>query len=230
MMATTRTAPPAARTREKHLFSLWVLWVAASVAGFAIGAAAFWVLGWSYRKADTSEIVRILAFAGAALVVTTSAGFTHWLVLRQRFDHAGWWIPASGIGSAIGFIVLAWGFAVGDTRGGDRGFSPILYGRVVPLAAIAVGGALAGAMQCFVLRRWVAHAGWWIPVSAISWVAVTWTYMTTTRGNDSDQFFAAIASGAFSGAIMGLALVFLLGNARRDGPVGFGETEGRRGE
>jgi hypothetical protein len=137
--------------------------------------------------------------------------------LRQRFDHAGWWIPAGGIGSAIGFIMLAWGIAVGDTRGGDRGFWPIVYGWVAPVAAIAIGGALAGAMQWFVLRRWVTHAGWWIPVSAVSWVAATWTYMTMTKANDSDQFLAAIASGALSGAIMGLALTFLLSNARRAG-------------
>jgi hypothetical protein len=185
------------------------------VAGFASGAAAFRVLGTLYREADAAEIVRVLAFVGTALVVTISPGFLHWLVLRQRFDHAGWWIPASGMGSAIGFSMRAWGFAVGDRRGGDRGFGPIVHGWVVPVAAIAVAGAVAGATQWFVLRRWVAHAGRWIPVSAVSWVAATWTYLTTTRGYEADQFWAASASGALAGAIMGLAIVVLLRNARR---------------
>jgi hypothetical protein len=159
----------------------WLLWVAASAAGFALGAAAFWAMGQAQRT-DAASLVRALAFAVTAVIITTSPGFLHWLILRQRFPRAAWWVPASGIGSVFGFIMLSWGITVADTLGGDTDFWPVIYGWVVPALAAAFGGALAGTMQWFVLRRWVAYAGWWVPVSGISWVVATWAYALVTRG------------------------------------------------
>jgi hypothetical protein len=186
----------------------WLLWVATSTAGFVLGAAAF--LAWGQlNRTDAASPVRTLAFAVTALTVTTSPGFLHWLILRQRFAHAAWWIPASGIGSVLGFIMLSWGFAVADTRGGDTGFWPIVFGWVVPALAATFAGALAGTMQWFVLRRWVAHAGWWLAVSSIGWVVATWAYVLVTRANDVHLLEGAAVSGMLSGAITGLGLVSL---------------------
>jgi hypothetical protein len=178
-----------------------------------LGGAAFGTLSEAYRE-DASSAVRTIAFFLTALMVTTAPGFLHWLILRQRFSHAGWWVPASTTGSVFGYLLLSWGIAVADTRGGDTGFLPVLYGWVVPSAAVALGGALAGTMQWFMLRRWVAGAAWWIPVSGISWVAATWTYMILTRGNDVHLLVGAVVSGGLSGALTGLALVCLLRNTQ----------------
>jgi hypothetical protein len=214
-VATTFDSPTATNARDQASWGFWFLWVAASTAGFALGAAAFWALGEAHRE-DASIAVRTIVFVLMGVIVTTSPGFLHWLILRQRFPHTGWWIPASGVGSVLGFVMLLWGVAVADTRGGDRGFWPITYGWVVPILAVALGGAVAGTLQWFVLRRWVAHAGWWIPISSISWVASTSTYVSLTRANDVHLLFGAVISGALSGAITGLALVSLLRTTGKD--------------
>jgi hypothetical protein len=206
-MATTSDSRFSTNTRASC--GLWLMWVVASSVGFASALGAFLVYS-DAGRGDFSAGVSTIGFFLTALIVTISPGFLHWLILRQRFSHAGWWIPASGIGSVLGFIMLTWGIAVADTKGGDVGFWPIFHGWVAPGAAVLIGGALAGTMQWLVLRRWVANAGWWIPASSIAWVAVTWTYFTLTRGNDVRLFLSAAASGALSGAIMGLTLVWLL--------------------
>jgi hypothetical protein len=215
-MATTSNPPLTTSAHGKSLFAFWLLWVAASSAAFGLGAAAFWVLGQTYRE-DSSNTLRTIAFVVTVGIVIASPGVLHRLILRQRFLHAAWWIPASGIGSVFGFAMLLLGIAVADTRGGPTGFWPITYGLVVPIAAVALGGAAAGTMQWLVLRRWVAHAGWWVLVSSVSWVVATWAYMTLTRANDVHLFLGAVVSGACSGGITGLALVCLLRNTKSGG-------------
>jgi hypothetical protein len=227
-MATAFNAPLATKERHQTSWGFWFLWVAASTVGFALGAAAFWALGEAYREESGFSAIRTLAFVLTGVIVTTSPGLLHWLILRQRFPQAGWWVLASSIGSVFGFVMLLWGFAVGDTRGGDKGFWPITYGYVVPILAIALGGAGAGTMQWFVLRRWMARSFWWVPISSISWVVATWTYMTLTRANDVHLFLGAALSGALSGAIMGLGLVWLLHNTKAEKPVA-AVADGRRG-
>jgi hypothetical protein len=112
-------------TNARAPFGLWLLWVTASSVGFACVVGSFLVYSDTWRG-DASEIVRAIGFSLTVLIVTTSPGFLHWLILRRRFSHAGWWIPASGIGSVMGFVMLGWGIAVADTKGGDVGFWPIV--------------------------------------------------------------------------------------------------------
>jgi hypothetical protein len=195
------------------LLELWLLWLAASTAGFVLAALACWALIWLYGE-DLSPVVQTLLAIPTVVIMATAPGFLHWLILRQRFAHAAWWIPASGIGSVSGLLMLSLALAVADPRGGGVGFSPFAFGWLVPSLAVVLGGAVGGSVQWLALRHWVTHAAWWIPVSSLSWIVTTWTYLTFGQANHV-YFPAAVASGAFSGAITGFALVCLL-RYRRD--------------
>ena len=102
-----------------------------------------------------------------------------------------------------------------DTEQGGLAFV-----RVAVPALLLVGGAVAGALQWlaalpwFPLGRWAAGAGWWVLASSISWLGATWLFMSLTRAGDARPaglyfVLGGAASGFVSGAITGLALVWL---------------------
>jgi len=65
----------------------------------------------------TPDLLKFVAQPGAFLVVLILPAFLQWLILRHWFPRAGWWIPASGVGWFLGFLLLSWGIAVADTQG-----------------------------------------------------------------------------------------------------------------
>ena len=79
-------------------------WVLATILGMAVGGAVGMATGVSRNVAlawavgDGSEVVRTGATLGAAV------GVAQWLVLRQHFAQAGWWIPASIAGWTVGAV------------------------------------------------------------------------------------------------------------------------------
>jgi uncharacterized membrane protein YjfL (UPF0719 family) len=93
---------------------------------------------------------------------------------------------------------------------------------MIVVAFLAIAGAADGGMQWLVLRRWVAHAGWWIVASAASWIVVTYVYVYITRANEMNLLLGGAVSGAISGAIMGTVLVWLIRaeRQRRSVPAG----------
>jgi hypothetical protein len=197
-------------------WGFWLLWVAASTVGFALGATAVGYFG-SVINSGTPSYIVAAAQPALFVVLATLPGLLHWLILRRWFLHAGWWILASGTGSLLGFFPLGWAIAVADTQGD---MIPMWFHAVptwvVILGAIAVAGAVAGAIQWLVLRRWVSHAGWWVVSSSISWVAATYVYAYVTRANEAHLTLGGTVSGALSGAMTGLALVGLIRNTRRN--------------
>jgi hypothetical protein len=162
------------------------------------------------------QFFKMVAQPAAVLVVLTLPAFLQWLILRRWFPRAGWWIPASGAGWFLGLLVLGWGIAVADTQGESA------FARVAVPAGFLLPGAVAGAVQWLVLRRGVAHAGWWVLASGIGWVAGLWAFMSLAgtgqgryfEGGVLTQALAGAASGALSGAITGLALVWLMRYAK----------------
>jgi hypothetical protein len=194
---------------------LWILWVTASSAGFALGATAVRSFG-AVIALGTAPFIAAAMAPTLFVVVATLPGFLHWLILRRWFSRAGWWVLASGAGSLMGYLPLGWGIAVADTHGDQVGvwfFALPMW--VVLLVSIAVAGALAGAVQWLVLRLWVTRAGWWVLASTISWVAATYLYAHITRANDVYLPLGGAVSGALSGAITGVALVALMRNTRK---------------
>lgn len=155
--------------------------------------------------ADASPALLFAASRVTIVVVAvTLPSFLHWLILRRWFSRAGWWVLASTVGSLLGFIPLGLALAVADTHGDT------VFARIAAPAAIALAGAVAGVVRWLVLRRWVSRAGWWILASTISWFGVTFAFMSLTRGADVHLFLGGSVSGALSGVITGLALVWLI--------------------
>jgi len=198
---------PAASMTMQRAWIIGFLWVAASIVGFALGAAALRCSG--MIPENTSLIIVETVGILARLLLPTLPAFLHWLILRRLFARAGWWIPASVVGWLLGYIPLGVGIAGADTGAGFL----LISERYVFGVGCAVAGAVAGTLQSLVLRRWVSCAGWWVLASSISWVGTAWVYASLTRGNDVNIVLGGAASGTLSGAITGLALVWLLSHS-----------------
>jgi hypothetical protein len=186
-------------------WGFWLLWMAASTVGFALGSTVYGNAGKLLTDA-TPAVIALTVTVGLYPLVATLPGFLHWLILRRWFPHAGWWVLASGAGSLLGYFVTAWGLGVADTQGETT------FARFAVPASMAVAGAAVGTLQWVVLRRWVSRAGWWVLASSISWVVAEYVYLEMTRASDVHLLLGAAVSGALSGAITGLTLVGLIRN------------------
>jgi hypothetical protein len=156
----------------------------------------------------------------AFIVIGTpvSLGFLQWLILRERFANVAAWKSATGIGGVSGFI----------------GFILVSSEWIGATVAAALGGALVGALQWLVLRRCVAHSGWWVLVSSIGWIVAAWMYLFVMNAGVGGLPIGGAFSGFACGAITGAGLVWLLRRPndarppRRIGPGDAGqEQEGK---
>lgn len=148
--------------------------------------------------------------------------------------------PAQGavLGTAQGIVLRAElrgyrvrPFAVATAAAGAvawaAGMSLGGYGSALPPAALVLAVGLLGptillsigVAQWAVLRRFVAHAGWWIPATALAWLlgtAVVFAAMASVPEDASAWRIAltgipaGLAMGIVSGTVSGLALVALL--------------------
>ncbi len=121
-----------------------IAWVAATALGMAFGlttgTVGIEVIG--LRRGNPLEEAVSMVVLG--LAVGISLGVPQWFVLRQHMARAAWWVAASVIGTAIGF--LGGGLTAELLAGGFR--SP------TGLAVFAlVGGALMALATTPVLRR-----------------------------------------------------------------------------
>ncbi len=148
--------------RRQAIGASW--WVAASLAGLAVGVAVSMATGLfasvsiGLARAMTVDILMSCAVFGLSL------GTLQWVVLRQRFAHAGWWVVASILGWVVGvpagrIVGITVGFpaamvvsmVAGGVVGGQVGFVvTVIAGLVV---AGAVLGAVTGRTLLWLLRR-----------------------------------------------------------------------------
>ena len=141
------------------------------------------------------------------------ARFLAWLSAMVRppstVPRAGWWVLLSGVGSVLGFLatILGMNLAIGAAGGEDGSAYIMLPGLGL---AFASAGVLAGAFQWIVLRSWACRAGWWLLISSASWAVAGLAYLLLTRGNDVAIPLGGAVSGALSGGITGLGIVWLL--------------------
>ncbi|MCH8094330.1 MAG: hypothetical protein E2O74_03720 [Chloroflexi bacterium] len=167
---------------------LWLEWVLASVAGFAIGG----VVG--------SQVSH-----PAGMIVTGAlVGMLQWVILRQYIARAGW-VALAGLSTLI--ICFAFGGAiVGAVSGLFGGASGLIAGGAV---AGLVMGATGGSFQARFLGQHLSRASWWIIASALGWSVGEAASMALGQGGGS------LVGGAIAGAITGTALVWLMGHSPR---------------
>ena len=181
--------PPVKRLNWR--FGLW--WVLATALG--------WVVGFTICEGVKSALLSIRSSIGApdGALIGTGIGLVQWLVLSRYLPRAGWWIPATILGFAIGK-------AAGDS----------LAGHITGLLGFALGGAmigfLVGIAQWCVLSKKIPKPGWWILASAVGWAA-GWTIINimdeSAGGPISTIYLIGALGAAVAGLITGAAMVRL---------------------
>jgi hypothetical protein len=135
---------------------------------------------------------------GGGLIAGLGLGAVQWLVLRRRLPGAPLWIPATGLGLAVGL-------AAGSS----------LVGYDTELTDLVLQGALSGlgvgALQALVLRRAVRGALVWMLASVPLW-ALGWAVPTLIGIDVERQYMVFGASGAIayslcSGALLARLLI-----------------------
>jgi len=189
-------------------WSTWLQWVAASILGFALGAAMGNAIAVSIPSTACANLWCLLPgldLTVLLVVLGLAGGFMQWLTLRRYIAKGGWWIPASGLGFPPALLIA---MVAGISLGGDSLAAPILMGVVF--------GVLSGIMPWLVLRRHVARAGWWIPAHLLGTLvggALGIIAFHSVGLFGFYQFAWAVAGAIFGaglGAITGIALVWLL--------------------
>lgn len=203
----------------------WFVWVFASGIGTAVG------LGLAFVAIDGVGPVASAAGVGAL------TGGAQWLVLRKPIRRAGWWVPASLSGWAVGWAggLLLCTLLARAVNGASRGQSILdsMTESGILVAVLGMIGTGVGLLQWLVLRRQVPQAGWWVPASALGWVVALPAWGMILLVSDVGGPFVAVAfgvalagagalAGAANGAITGIALVWFL----RSRPGGLRSTPG----
>lgn len=173
---------------------MWLGWVLASTAGWALGGP----LG---VAAVLSGDIIPTGYAGVAAGGSLS-GLLQWLVLRRHVAGALWWVATNPVAAAAAGAVI---FAGGTVVGVDAGW----------VVGTGLVGPLVGLLQWRVLRGQVSKAGWWVLASTAGWLAggpgggiVLWIVNAP-----EDAAWAVL--GFLNGAITACALVWLLRQTRR---------------
>lgn len=170
---------------------VFLAWTATFLAFPPSGILAHWLLG---------PVDGLGPALGGGLIVGLGVGAAQWLVLRRRLPGAALWIPATGLGLAVGL-------AAGSS----------LVGYDTELTHLVLQGALSGlgvgALQALVLHREVRGALVWALVSAPLW-ALGWTVTTLTGIDVERQYMVFGATGALAYSLCSGALLARLLGAR----------------
>ena len=140
----------------------WLWWVSLNTIGAALGVLiAFIVMKASYVIFRMNED-GIGGFAlGGAIVVCV--GIAQWSVIRRYLPQATWWIVVSVAGLFFGAILIGFTNLIVVAIVGSDTVSELMQkeilGMVVPLFLYGVSIGLG---QWLFLRRFTAHAGWWV--------------------------------------------------------------------
>jgi len=179
---------------------LWLAWFLASLIGYALGM--FLGAAVAYGLFDRAAFDGTMGLT-LGIVMGTIGGFAQWVVLRERFAGAGWWILAS----ALGFATV---FSMGGTVRPNE--NPAMIGIRMAVAF----GLVAGVPQWLILRQKVARAAWWVLANILGLLVGEMGFpisiaISAATGNDNlSMLVVAPVFAAGYGAVTGAALVWLL--------------------
>ncbi len=190
---------------------VWSRWFIATLLGTIIGSLLLsLVLIRLPGDTDSNWYVDLLQTVTTTTIVILPISIGQWFVLRRYLYRAGRWILASVTATviclpAVQSIVRA---------GGDP--------ELATLVALYGVGVFTGLTQWFVLRGTIRNSIWWVLVSALSWLLVTFLLGIMIHwlsiGLDPilkglAGFLHIVAIWSIYGAIMGLVLKWLLQQA-----------------
>ncbi len=177
---------------------LWLGWVVASTASV--------VIAWYVSHATIDVLQQLIGTVNEdhwtmpvlVVVMTVGQAVLQWLLLRPFFPRAAQWIAATIAGWVVACASLILVMWAGNPL---RDF--LLRSDLYPVVILC--GLGLGIVQSLVLRRHIAHAGWWIPASVIGWLAVP-----LAIGPTINNVIEMAVMGAVPAAITGAVLVWLL--------------------
>lgn len=167
-------------------YSVWLQWVLVTIVGFLL--SLYWV-----EVGERADIRAVEGAVGGVLI-----GLAQWLVLRQQFSQAWWWVLASSV---------SWGLIGGSGLGALGWVAPTVMHIPIRVVYGIVNGALMGAFigvgQWLVIRTQFKRAWRWILISTVSWalgLALGWTIGGVLRR----------VTGLFLGEVIGLVFVWIV--------------------
>jgi hypothetical protein len=200
--------------------SIWLRWVVANVVGEIVGfglAAAVGGLVVLTLRGLNGAVAFAAGVVGLVLIGTiegAAVGQAQWLALRPSLPRLAQrrWLLATIAGA-----IVAWGtgMGLGTAAGDSQGLAESTQATIVGAVVIGiVAGVLLSAAQWLVLRRLVAHAGWWVPAHAAAWaigMLAAFGGMSFVQPDTPVALIAVI--GAATGLVMGGLVAAITGGA-----------------
>lgn len=201
---TTSTQP----LRGARLWRSWLAWVTlGEIAGFAVPA----LVGASAVAAPIAVQVPALLVAGA--VEGAVLGVAQARVLRRALPAVSppEWTAATAAGAGV-----AWSAGLTPGYAWDRVAD--LPPAVQVVAGFGLGSVLLlsiGVAQWLVLRRVLARAGWWVPATAVAWLAGLAGFMavSTPLWRPGQPWPVVVAVGVLAGTVMAAVMAAITGAA-----------------
>jgi hypothetical protein len=230
--------PPArpresARPRQRGQ-ALWLAWLLASAAGWAVGWMVGGLLGEAVGRpiGEAMDLIVAEIVGGAATWATLGLvlGVAQWLVLRRFIQDAGWWVLASVAGCAVvGSVKWGQGLLMEAVFFETMGWiEEMEWWTVGPLIGIGLGmffdglaGLVVGSAQWLVLQRRVQKAGRWVLINVVAWAigAVVIGGIGWALGEPDEEtmrWLMSILGGIVPGAITAAGMVRLLPRKGRE--------------
>lgn len=213
---------------EPSSLALWLRWVGANALGELAGLGVVGAVASSVVRAFGEPLSAGYALAFAALSIGLGAaegaivGYAQASVLRRRLPRLRGWIGATVLGAAVAWALgMLPSTVVSLYQPPGPAPAPDVPDWLQLLLAVPLGvfaGMILALPQWRVLRRHVAHAGWWLAANALAWAfAMPLVFVAAgLRPETGAALSAAIviaclaAAGAVAGAIHGAYLVWLL--------------------
>jgi len=177
----------------------WLAWFLASIMGYGMGAILGTGIAYGPLSKRVPEAVLGILFG---IAMGGIGGYSQWVVLRERIASAGLW----GLTSTLGFAS-----AMGALEAGGAGENYVA--ATVTMGSIL--GIVSGFLQWLILRRRVAHAGWWLVASCLGSLIGFSDFGFVVALGEAGKWTQAILTfglvfGAGYGAITGAMLIWLL--------------------
>lgn len=183
---------------------LWLWWVLLNTVGAALGIVlTFLMIKASVLFGMNEDRVGVYAF-GAAIVICISLG--QWSIIRRYLPQARWWFVVSVAGLFLGGLLIGLTNLIAVAVAGSDAVADLMQrdivGMVVPLFLY---GLSIGLGQWFFLRRFKAHAGWWVLAYGLGGALLGFVL-----GGTITSLAALIWFGTVPAITTGVVLVWLL--------------------
>lgn len=192
--------------RTSSMITVWLAWLAATTLGMVGGGLLSFPLGWSMAEILMQAIGELPALFVVGLIMGGilfgAVALAQSMVWRGRLPVAGRWVLLSAVAGATGIGVIL--LVMNDS---DEMFATAL----LPAAVFAVLGLWLGAAQWLVLRRYVARAAWWIPITAVG-LGLTLAVLFGLSA-EGRELVSLVLSGLLFGTITGAGMAWLLRDA-----------------